>query len=127
MSSRPGLVNPPTRPRSVVLIVVVQRQGPGLPSVYLLAAVVRVGHEDVSELEVLARAPRHCRRRLAPEHQQRVPLQRSKNSKILRPALEAEQQPHHQHQDPYLQEAVLDHVMDEALQVVLVLVDVLPI
>ena len=51
-----------------------------------------------------------------------------KDSKILRQALEAEQQPHHQHQDPYLQEAVLaDHVMDEALQVVLVLVDVLPL
>ena len=95
---------------------------------YLLAAVVRVGHEDVSELEVLARAPRHCRRRPAPEHQQRVQLQRSKNSKILRPALEAEQQPHQQHQGLYLQEAVLaDRVMDEALQVVLVLVDVLPL
>ena len=95
---------------------------------YLLAAVVRVGHEDVSELEVLARAPRHCRRRPAPEHQQRVQLQRSKNSKILRQALEAEQQPHQQHQGLYLQEAVLaDRVMDEALQVVLVLVDVLPL
>ena len=94
---------------------------------YLLAAVVRVGHEDVWVLEVLARARRRCRQRPAPKHQQRVRLERSKNSTILRPALEAEL-PHHRHQDPYLQEAVLvDHVMDEALQVVLVLVDVLPL
>ena len=78
-------------------------------------------------LEVPARARRRCRRRPAWEQQQKVRLERSKNSTILRPALEAEL-PHHRHQDPYLQEAVLDgHVMDEVLQVVLVLVDVLPI
>ena len=127
MSSRPGLACPPTRLRSVALNAAAQRREQDLPWACLQALGEHAGHEDPQVLEVPARARWRRHRRPAQEQQQEVQLERSRNSTILRLALEAEL-PHHRHQDHHLQEAVLDdRVMDEVLRVVLVLVDVLPI
>ena len=126
MSSRPGLVYPPTRLRSVALTAAAQRQGQDLPRACLQVLGEHVGHEDPQVLEVPARAQWRRHRRPAQEQQQEVQLERSKNSTILRPAQEAEL-PHHRHQDHHLPEAALDdRVMDEVLLVALVLVGVLP-